>query len=84
MSPREGVWGHIASFPALCRWVALMSRQGGGGVCEAYDDKFFEWWKCQIPTIEDYPYVGISFLRDPDMPMPPGATRGDIGTYSHF
>jgi hypothetical protein len=49
-----------------------------------YDDTLFKWWKHQIPTIEDYPYAGISFLREMNMPIPPGATRGDIGTYSYF
>jgi hypothetical protein len=34
---------------------------------EAFDDRFFDWWSCQIPTIEDYPYAGIEFSRDPNM-----------------
>jgi hypothetical protein len=50
-------------------------------VQEAFDDKFFDWWAHQIPAIEDYPYTGISFLRDPDMPMPPGEERREIGTH---
>jgi hypothetical protein len=36
----------------------------------------------QILAIEDYPYVGINFSRDPDMPVPPGAERGEMGTFS--
>jgi hypothetical protein len=32
-------------------------------------------------AIEDYPYVGINFSRDLDMPLPPGAERGEIGTF---
>jgi hypothetical protein len=31
-----------------------------------------------IPVIEDYPYARVNFLRDPDMPMPPGEERGEI------
>jgi hypothetical protein len=77
LSWRETVWDHISSFPELCRWAVLFPRQGGGTTHEAFDDKFFDWWACQIPIIEDYPYAGINFLRDPDMPMPPwrGARR---------
>jgi hypothetical protein len=79
LSPRETVWGHIASFLSLCRWEVLLPRQGGGRTQEAFDDKFFDWWARQIPVIEDYPYARISFLRDPDMPMPPGEECGEIG-----
>jgi hypothetical protein len=31
--------------------------------------------------IEDYPYAGISFLRDPDIPMPPSEERREIGKH---
>jgi hypothetical protein len=81
LSPRETVRGHIASFPTLCRWETLLPRQGAGRVQEAFDDKFFDWWAHQIPVIEDYPYAGISFLRDPDMPMPPGEEHREIGKH---
>jgi hypothetical protein len=72
----------VASFPAVCRWEALFPRQGGGRTIEAFDDTFFDWWSGQILAIEDYPYVGINFSRDPDMPIPPGAERGELGTFS--
>ena len=29
--------------------------------------------------IEDYPYAGIDFSRDPEMPVPPGEALGEIG-----
>jgi hypothetical protein len=29
--------------------------------------------------IEDYPYAGIDFSRDPEMPVPPSEERGEIG-----
>jgi hypothetical protein len=41
-------------------------------------------WARQIPVIEDYPYAGISFLRDPDMPMPPGEEHGDPVRPTYF
>jgi hypothetical protein len=79
LSPRETVPGHVASFPAMRRWETLLPRQGGGRTIEAFDDKIFDWWACQIPVIKDYPYVGINFTRDPDMPVPPSEERGQIG-----
>jgi hypothetical protein len=30
-------------------------------------------------VIEDYPYFGINFSSDPDVPMPPREERGEIG-----
>jgi hypothetical protein len=29
--------------------------------------------------IEDYPYAGIDFSRDPEMPVPPGEALGEMG-----
>jgi hypothetical protein len=66
---------------ALCRWVDLLPRQGAGRVQDAFDDKFFDWWAHQIPVIEDYPYAGFSFLRDPDIPIPHGKEHGEIGKH---
>jgi hypothetical protein len=65
LSPREIVRGHISSFPTVSMWVVLLPRQGGGRTVEAFDGKFFDWWARQIPFIEDYPYAGIIFVRDP-------------------
>jgi hypothetical protein len=31
-----------------------------------------------IPAMKEYPYVGTSSPRDPDIPMPPGAAHRDI------
>jgi hypothetical protein len=81
--PRETVPGNIFSFPTLCRWAALLPRQGAGRVQEAFDDKLFDWWAYHIPAIEDYPYTEINFLRDPYMPMSPSEERGQIGMH-HF
>jgi hypothetical protein len=78
-SPRMTVRGHLASFPAVCRWAALLPRQGGGRTVESFNDDFFAWLSRQIPMIEDYPYAGIDFSRDPEMPVPPGEALGEIG-----
>jgi hypothetical protein len=78
-SPRLIVRGHLATFPVVCRWAALLPRQGGGRTIEAFNDDIFSWLSWQIPTIEDYPYTGIDFSRDPAIPVPPGEERGEMG-----
>ena len=78
-SPRMTIRGHLATFPAVCRWAALLPRQGGGRTVEAFDDDFFAWLSRQIPAIENYPYAGINFSRDPTIPVPPGEERGEMG-----
>jgi hypothetical protein len=42
-SPRLTVRGHLATFPTVCRWAALLPRQGGGRTIEAFNDDFFAW-----------------------------------------
>jgi hypothetical protein len=61
LSLRDTVWGHVASFLEVCKWETFLPRQGGGRTIEAFDEKNFDWWEWHIPTIEDYPYAGISF-----------------------
>jgi hypothetical protein len=78
-SPRVVVRGHHASFPVVCRWAVLLPQQGGGRTNESFDDDFFAWLSWQIPVIEDYPYAGIDFLRNPEIPVPPGEERGEMG-----
>jgi hypothetical protein len=77
-SPRVVVGGHQDSLPAMCRWAVLLLRQGGERTNESFDDDLFAWLSRQIPIIEDYPYAGIDFLRDPKIPVPPGEERGEM------
>jgi hypothetical protein len=53
----------------------------GGSTIEDFEDTFFDWWARKIPVVEDYPYAIINFSNDPDMPIPPGGERGEIGTF---
>jgi hypothetical protein len=46
---------------------------------EAFNDDFFSWLSRQILAIEDYPYAGIDFSRDLEIPVPPGEERGEMG-----
>ena len=59
-----------------------MHRLGGGRVANPYPTDLFPWWQRQIVTIDDYPYAGIDFHGDLDMPLPPRVTYGDIGNKS--
>ena len=62
----------------------LLPRQGEGRTIKDFDDKIFSWWVRQIPIIEDYPYVMIDFSRDPEIPVPPGEERGEMGKLVFF
>ena len=79
LSPRVDVPLHGVRDPAQRLWADAMRRLGGGRVANPYPVDFFPWWRRQIVAIDDYPYAGIDFLGDPDMPLPPGLAYGDIG-----
>jgi hypothetical protein len=79
ISPRTHVREHQRTWPTLIQWIELLTHLAGGAVFNPFSDDFFDWWARQIPTIEDYPYVGIDFSQDPDMVIPPDAMLGEIG-----
>ena len=82
LSPRVDVPLHGVRDPAQLRWADAMRRLGGGRVSNPYLADFFPWWQRQIVAIDDYPYAGIDFRGDPDMPQPLGSTYGYIGNVS--
>ena len=86
LSPGVYIPPHRVRDPSQRRWENVMRRLGGGRVANPYPADFFPWWRRQIVAIDDYPYVGIDFYGDPDMPLPPGVAYGDIGNKSqtHF
>ena len=55
---------------------------GKGRVSNPYPTDFFPWWRRWIIAIDDYPYAEIDFQGDLDMPLPLGASYGDIGNES--
>ena len=73
---------HGVQDPAQWRWENVMRRLGGGRVANPYPADVFPWWWRQIIAVDDYPYVGIYFQGDPDMPLPLGVAYGDIGNES--
>jgi len=56
-----------------------MRRLGGGRVLTPYNDESFFWWRRHVISIDDYPYAGIDYRGDLDVPFPPGSTYDDIG-----
>jgi hypothetical protein len=78
LSPRVDITPHGLHDPTMSWWTNVMRRIGGGRVSIPYNDEFFLWWHRQIIAIEDYPYRGINYRGDPDMPFPPGYAYNDI------
>jgi hypothetical protein len=44
-----------------------------------YNDELFFWWHRQVIAIDDYPYGGIKYTHNLNMPFPLGFSFGDIG-----
>ena len=82
LSPRVDIPPHGVWDPAHQCWENVMHRLGKGRVANFYPTDFFPWWRRQIIAKNNYPYAGIDFRGDPDMPLPPGAAYGDIGKES--
>ena len=80
--PRVDIAPHGDWDLAQQRWANVMRRLEGGRVANPYPAEFFPWWRRQLITIDDYPYAGIDFRGDPNMPLPLGAAYGDIGNES--
>lgn len=57
--------------PRMAHWTTLMPR-GGGGQQISWRPKFFVWLLRQLIVVEDWPYAGTDFTRDPDLPLPEG------------
>ena len=60
------------------RWARVMPR-GGGGRPVSWGVYFREWLDRQVVIVEDWPYAGIDFHGDPDMPLPAGEHWDDGG-----
>ena len=73
VDPPRGPWERRAS-----RWGHVMPR-GGGGRLVAWGVHFREWLDRKVIFIEDWPYAGIDFRGDPDMPLPAGEHWDDGG-----
>ena len=56
----------------MVRWVALMALHSEGGEILRFPSTYFRWLERQIFVIEDFPYAGMDFRGDREMPLPPG------------
>ena len=64
----------------LSRWGEIFLRQGSGGsVQSVYNDEFYLWWEWQLPTLEQFRYVGMDFRGDNDLVLPPRGAWGASG-----
>ena len=70
--------------PRMVRWVALMARHSEGGVIVRFPSTYFRWLEHQIFEIEDFPYAGMDFCDDRDMPLPLGAQWDESGKKNIF
>ena len=50
----------------------MMIREGGDRVGHFFIEDLLEQWLQLRVVIEEYPYVGMDYQRDPEMPRPPG------------
>ena len=59
----------------------MMIREGGGRVGHFFTKELLEQWR-QLPVvIEEYPYAGMNYHGDPEMPRPTGQAWGPAGMY---
>jgi hypothetical protein len=65
--------------PRMRRWGEFMARGGGGVVNNVYREDFFAHWD-QLPIqVEDFPYEGMDYRGDPELPLPAGQEWGPKG-----
>jgi hypothetical protein len=43
-----------------------------------FGHEFFDWWREQLVSIEDFPYEGIGFHHDLELELPLGAQWGPL------
>ena len=59
----------------------MIFREGGDRVGRIFTEELLEQWQ-QLPVvIEEYPYMGMNYHGDPEMPRPPGHAWGPAGMY---
>ena len=61
------------------QWGRLLCRGGGGVVGRVFRPEFFDHWDQMSLYIDDYPYSGMSYCGDLDLPLPLGRVWGFNG-----
>ena len=64
--------------PRMQRWVDHMSRHAGQSQI-SFSVTFFGWFDHQEMYFSEYPYTGMDFRGDPDLPLPVGERWGALG-----
>jgi hypothetical protein len=59
--------------PCMETWTSFSARLGVSCPVFSFDVDFFDWWKKQLPMIEDFPYVGMDFQGSTNLVLPQGA-----------
>jgi hypothetical protein len=52
----------------MLRWCNLLARHVVGPIVK-YNGSFFDWLRPQMLMINNYAYVGLDFLGDPDLAL---------------
>ena len=60
----------------------MMICKGGDRVGWFFTEELLAQWLQLSVVIEEYPYVGMDFQGDPEMPRPPGQAWGLAGMYA--
>lgn len=55
--------------PQMKRWTGSMARLGGVPQVNAYGPGFFTWLDEHVLVINDYPYAGMIFRDDFNLPL---------------
>ena len=84
LSQRVQISPHGTQDPPQMCWEGVMWFLGGGCVAKLYPTDFFHWLCRKIMAIDDFPYVGIDFHGDPNIPMPKGVAYEDIDKNLEF
>ena len=60
-------------------WVALIARHSEGREIVQFPSTYFRLLEHRIFVIEDFPYAGMDFHGDREIPLPPGAQWDESG-----
>ena len=66
----------------MYRWCQMMIHEGGGRVGCFFIEELLEQWLHLPVVIKEYPYAGMDFQGDPEMPRPPSHAWGLAGMYA--
>ena len=63
------------------KWCQMILREGGGRVGCFFTEELLEQWCWLLVVIEEYPYVGMNYHGDLEMPRLIGQAWGRAGMH---